>query len=1413
MKHLSKILLLLLLCVPSGLQLQAQVGVFYRPHAEFDTLRTKTILIFPDGTTTGTASADSSVFSTIYRTYNGVTSTYMPILSGNRYVNSPIYNLNGKTYINGLGAGDVNTYGAWIGQTWQGMYFNPGQSRTGGSFYVNDASTEATVTPHSLFEVDRWGPSSYSGADQIAASWVQFHHNGARSNQPQRIGGLYGSVSVGEVFGAYVPSGFGYGLYGQAVNKGSGTVPALYGVVGEAIHYSWPPASTMTGRTERAVSFMANPIINMGNSNGTIGEAFGIYLPDNTIGDVENSAIRMETTGKISWNKDVSLARSGIGALTLSGKLTADTVRTNTFKVYDPTLPGYRDLFQYDGTHSAVVGSIGSLLFYDNNITNKDTGGAVVIQSFEGNSNGSIRGGEVSISAGASHGAGTGGDVVVYAGSNSATGNGGAVIIQSGTSAGASGNGGDISLLAGITSNGNGGNIGLTAGMTTNGSAGNVSITAGDPNGTVYLTGSTISLNTSPVVGGDTLATKAYARSVGGADTTWLHNNLVNMKVGNPLRVDSVGIVRLGAEGGADIEVFDVNGNGYLEELRKALVFARSFYPYRVTIHCVGGTYLMDTSLVMTYQNSYTSIYGNGTGLTYRNNYTGQFLSIIDAGGHGINGIRIYDFITDENGRASLYDGIKVTLGFGSYMQMCAFDRLKFVYPRNAIGAYLPMKAGFGDAAWMNANWFTRFEVSSCVRFVKITSDTIGAEFNGNTFTNNQIQFTDVSVVGVDTLQGSMNEFNSCVYWDAAARPLHPMGYIFGKRASENRVSGGDVGAWGCLDLAPKSNRNIVSDAAYSVAMNNNRGSRDVYVDSTLTADSISTRAIAVSSIDIENSSNGGRGAITVQNTSSTADSKGIYAQAWGNNGSNTYYGVYGLANGGGYTNIGVYGLAANGTNNYGVYSYGDAKVVGNLSVTGGISQAGVYDVRSYGAIADSSTDCTIPFRLASSAAGEFGTVVIPPGAYILTDSVQFMGNLSAIGARIHVSDTTKTYIVIGDYASSGVLPQTIYAPQMYQRVHTNGAGWGSDVAIKCVNQQYSFITVPFVSQFGVALKMVASTGKSTIFTQTTIGELYNNKVGIMYEPLGTGWINDNLTTGGTIAVEAANGTNVAGCFGIYLKDAEEGPSQNTFRKIGLEADVFQYAVNIYGEGNIIDECRFEAVTPKVAVWKYNGNSQEGKNNIFRGVYSHLLNLYGDELSMSLTTFEGPSFNAYGQYTEGAQTPRAMFNFQNRAGGNLPVLKVWEQYWDRNRIGTDWQFSLSADTLKGKASGDAITTKRWSIDNTTGNIMTSGSIKAVNGVIAGAPSAIADSVIDWSAAPTFTKTIGAAQRLVFSNLVEGQVINVVITSSGSYSVTWVSTVSWPDGGTVPTQTASGKDIYTFMRVGGVTYGAVRQNFN
>lgn len=104
----------------------------------------------------------------------------------------------------------------------------------------------------------------------------------------------------------------------------------------------------------------------------------------------------------------------------------------------------------------------------------------------------------------------------------------------------------------------------------------------------------------------------------------------------------------------------------------------------------------------------------------------------------------------------------------------------------------------------------------------------------------------------------------------------------------------------------------------------------------------------------------------------------------------------------------------------------------------------------------------------------------------------------------------------------------------------------------------------------------------------------------------------------------------------------------------------------------------------------------------------------------------------------------------------------------------------------------------------------SGVLPVANGGtgVAGASVTPAAMAIDWTAAAVFAKTLAAgANTFTFSNASDGMCIIVVVTGAAS-TLTW-PTVKWA-AGAAPTQSASGIDVYTFVKVGSTIYGSVVQ---
>ena len=78
--------------------------------------------------------------------------------------------------------------------------------------------------------------------------------------------------------------------------------------------------------------------------------------------------------------------------------------------------------------------------------------------------------------------------------------------------------------------------------------------------------------------------------------------------------------------------------------------------------------------------------------------------------------------------------------------------------------------------------------------------------------------------------------------------------------------------------------------------------------------------------------------------------------------------------------------------------------------------------------------------------------------------------------------------------------------------------------------------------------------------------------------------------------------------------------------------------------------------------------------------------------------------------------------------------------------------------------------------------------------------------IDASLGNAFRGTLDANDTLQVDNMRDGQVLQIVITNGGTYTLDW-SGVNWT-GGTVPTLTsgANKRDVYSIMQVGNIKYG-------
>lgn len=82
--------------------------------------------------------------------------------------------------------------------------------------------------------------------------------------------------------------------------------------------------------------------------------------------------------------------------------------------------------------------------------------------------------------------------------------------------------------------------------------------------------------------------------------------------------------------------------------------------------------------------------------------------------------------------------------------------------------------------------------------------------------------------------------------------------------------------------------------------------------------------------------------------------------------------------------------------------------------------------------------------------------------------------------------------------------------------------------------------------------------------------------------------------------------------------------------------------------------------------------------------------------------------------------------------------------------------------------------------------------------------AVSGTVIDCSKSDTFTISLTANTTFTLANMTDGQIVLVEVTDTNTSTIAF-SGVRW-SGGSAPSQTTNGVDVYTFAKIGTHTTG-------
>lgn len=310
------------------------------------------------------------------------------------------------------------------------------------------------------------------------------------------------------------------------------------------------------------------------------------------------------------------------------------------------------------------------------------------------------------------------------------------------------------------------------------------------------------------------------------------------------------------------------------------------------------------------------------------------------------------------------------------------------------------------------------------------------------------------------------------------------------------------------------------------------------------------------------------------------------------------------------------------------------------------------------------------------------------------------------------------------------------------------------------------------------------------------------------------GQIMGNVTVDSSTA--RVSGTNAAFTVGVTSTNTRDVLAFGDTSRVGLLRGFQNGGNNAYWEfggyinaGAFVEHIRFETVVNSLTSGALKVFMTTGATNSSTGAF----------ICSGGGSFAEKLYVASGVFTN---TITAISGSLTLASGSNNTVSITCSATSRTRTTFDNSSSFSDFTMDvlgsaGAPAGSFLfsssngTVPVWQVTQNSPNISFLGKASVVKGFNT-AVVAVSALDIDWALGNDFTKTLGANSTFTFSNLTEGQTINVTLTNTASnYTVTW-PTVSW-SGGVAPVQTVGAKsDVYTFKRVNGVTYGNVIQNF-
>lgn len=260
-------------------------------------------------------------------------------------------------------------------------------------------------------------------------------------------------------------------------------------------------------------------------------------------------------------------------------------------------------------------------------------------------------------------------------------------------------------------------------------------------------------------------------------------------------------------------------------------------------------------------------------------------------------------------------------------------------------------------------------------------------------------------------------------------------------------------------------------------------------------------------------------------------------------------------------------------------------------------------------------------------------------------------------------------------------------------------------------------------------------------------------------------------TTTGTVTIKLASSPNDGDILAI----------------IDADGNAAAHAITVQGNGNTIDGATTAAIG-------YSGGAFVARFSTLAGGW--LTVEFGRALTASTSYLSVDLRPSPGSFAIDAGSIALAGDVTGPAGANTAI-----------KINGTSVPSGGALTTGAVLRTTGLSSAAWGALDLSNTLATTGVLPVPRGVLSSVTLSALN--VDWSTSYVFAKTLASgANAITFSSTSDGQTIVVALTGAAS-TVTWPS-IKWP-GGTAPTQTASGTDVYTFVDQNGTIYGSVVQD--